>query len=264
PFSYELLALSVILPHQERILSPFFVTRSIGAQLSGLLAGDRMTWAAGVFNDWLDTDLDRQENGTDYAGRLTGLVYESPSRTDYLHLGLGLRRVGSDDGVMRFSGRPESNVADKFVDTGNFAGEHADELLVELLWSHRQFSLLAERVEAHVDAPASGDPRFSGYYGTASWILTGESRPYVRASGYAGGLSPLRRWGALEFALRYSHLDLTDGAIDGGELDKWSYNLSWWASAQWKIGLTYGDADLDRSGLTGNTKMWLARIQWLY
>lgn len=264
PFSYELLALSVILPHQERILSPFFVTRSIGAQLSGLLAGDRMTWAAGVFNDWLDTDLEREENGTDYAGRLTGLVYESPSRTDYLHFGLGLRRVGADDGVLRFSGRPESNVADKYVDTGNFAGDHADELLVELLWSHRQFSLLAERVEAHVDAPASGDPRFSGYYGTASWILTGESRPYVRASGYAGGLSPLRRWGALEFALRYSHLDLTDGAIDGGELDKWSYNLSWWASAQWKIGLTYGDADLDRSGLTGNTKMWLARIQWLY
>ncbi len=189
PFSYELIALSVILPHQERILSPFFVTRSIGAQLSGLLAGDRMTWAAGVFNDWLDTDLEREENGTDYAGRLTGLVYESPSRTDYLHLGLGLRRVGSDDGVMRFSGRPESNVADKFVDTGNFAGDHADELLVELLWSHRQFSLLAERVEAHVDAPASGDPRFTGYYGTASWILTGESRPYVRASGYAGGMS---------------------------------------------------------------------------
>ena len=76
PFSYELIALSVILPHQERILSPFFVTRSIGAQLSGLLAGDRMTWAAGVFDDWLDTDLDREENGTDYAGRLDRLVYD--------------------------------------------------------------------------------------------------------------------------------------------------------------------------------------------
>ena len=264
PFSYELIALSVILPHQERILSPFFVTRSIGAQLSGLLAGDRMTWGAGVFNDWLDTDLDRQDNGTDYVGRLTGLVYESPSKTDYLHFGLGLRRLGSDNGVLRFSDRPESNVADKFVDTGNFAGDHADEMLLEFLWSHRQFSLLAERVEAHVDAPASGDPRFTGYYGTASWILTGESRPYVRAAGYAGGLSPQRRWGALELALRYSHLDLTDGTLDGGELDKWSCNLSWWASAQWKIGLSYGDADLDRGGLTGNTKMLLARIQWLY
>jgi len=264
PFAYELIALSVILPHQERILSPFFVTRSIGAQLSGSLAETRMTWAAGVFNDWLDTDLEREENGTDYAGRLTGLLYESPSKTDYLHLGLGLRRVGSDDGVLRFSGRPESNVADKYVDTGEFAGDHADELLFELLWSRRAFSLLAEHVQARVDAPANGDPRFTGYYATASWMLTGESRPYVRASGYAGGLTPKRRWGALELALRYAHVDLTDGAIAGGELDKWSLNLSWWASAQWKIGLSYGDADLDRDGLVGNTKMLLARIQWLY
>ena len=95
-------------------------------------------------------------------------------------------------------------------------------------------------------------------------MLTGESRPYIRASGYAGGLTPKRRWGALELALRYSHLDLTDGPLDGGKLDKWSYNLSWWASAQWKIGLSYGDADLDRGGLLGNTRMLLARVQWLY
>ena len=141
PFAYELIALSVIQPHQERILLPFLVSRSIGAQLSGLLARDRMTWAVGVFNDWLDTDLSREDNGTDYVGRLTGLAFESPSRTEYLHLGLGLRRVGSDDGILRFAGRPESNVADKFVDTGNFAGDHADEMLFELLWSHRAFSV---------------------------------------------------------------------------------------------------------------------------
>ena len=112
--------------------------------------------------------------------------------------------------------------------------------------------------------PASGDPRFTGYYGTASWILTGESRPYVRQRRLRRRRRPAAPLGRRELALRYSHLDLTDGALDGGELDKWSFNLSWWASAQWKIGLSYGDADLDRGGLTGNTKMMLARIQWLY
>jgi hypothetical protein len=41
-------------------------------------------------------------------------------------------------------------------------------------------------------------------------------------------------------------------------------NLNWWASAQWKIGLSYGDGDLIREGLRGNTTMWLTRIQRIY
>jgi hypothetical protein len=26
----------------------------------------------------------------------------------------------------------------------------------------------------------------------------------------------------------------------------------------------YGEIDLDRNGITGNTKTWLSRIQWIY
>ena len=63
---------------------------------------------------------------------------------------------------------------------------------------------------------------------------------------------------------KYARLDLTNGAIDGGELDKWHFGANWWASAQWKVGLSYGDADLTRGGLQGKTKMWLTRIQWLW
>ena len=55
PFSFEMVGLFPTLPQQERILSPFFVTRNTGVQVMGHLAGDRMTWAAGAFNDWLET-----------------------------------------------------------------------------------------------------------------------------------------------------------------------------------------------------------------
>jgi phosphate-selective porin OprO and OprP len=47
-------------------------------------------------------------------------------------------------------------------------------------------------------------------------------------------------------------------------LSKWHFGVNWWASAQWKVGLSYGLADLDKGGLAGRTDMVLFRFQWLY
>ena len=264
PISYELTGLSIMLPQQERILLPFYPSRSIGFKLSGPLAGDRMTWSVGAFNDFLDAGTGYGNVGNDYVGRLTGLAWESPDKQSYLHLGLGYRDLGSDDGIIRFNGRPESNVADKYVDTGELPADRAGAVSYELLVQYRQFSILAERFDVKVDSPETGDPKFLGWYVAGSWVLTGESRPYVRAGGYAGGIVPSRRWGALELVGKYSRLDLTDELVEGGELDKWHFGLNWWCSTQWKVGLSWGDADLDKEGLVGNTKMLLLRLQWLW
>jgi phosphate-selective porin OprO/OprP len=264
PFVYEVVGLSLALPQQERILAPFFVTRSIGAQISGPLADDRMTWAAGWFNDWLETDASFSDNANDYVARVTRLLRASPDDRDYLHLGIGLRRVGSDPTGLRFSGRPESNVADKYLDTGDFQADYAREISLELVWDRGPFALIVEHIESRAEAPASGNPRFAGSYLILSWILSGDSRVYNRALGYAGAVVPSRRAGAIELVARYSHLDLADGPIDGGALGKLHLGVNWWSSQQWKAGLSYGDADLDRDGSRGNTKMLLARLQWFY
>jgi phosphate-selective porin len=264
PFVHEMVSLSVLNPQQERILSPFFVTRSIGVQVSGQLAGDRMTWAAGWFNDWLETDATFSDNADDFAGRITGLVTASPDGRDYLHLGLGLRRVGPDAGMIRLSGRPESNVADKYLDTGEFAADYAGELSLEAIWDRGPFAIVAEHVEARADAAASGNPHFSGSYVMLSWMLRGESRRYNRATGFTAEIKPTHRYGAIELVARYSRVDLADGAIDGGVLRKTHFGVNWWASQQWKAGISYGDADLDRGGTRGNTRMLLTRFQWFY
>jgi len=264
PFSYELVGLSVLLPQQERILNPFFPTRNVGVSLSGQLVGGRMTWAAGAFNDWLETGADYKQNARDVVGRVTALGWESPDKTKYVHVGVGLKSRGSDSGMMRFSGRPESNITSKYEDTKDFPARRATQLSLEALWAHGPFSVLAEHIGAWVDSPERGNPYFSGYYVSGSWMLTGESRPYARGGGYAGGVRPARRLGAVELVAKYSRVDLRGGGIDGGVLNKWHYGVNWWASAQWKLGLSYGDADLERNGLRGNTKMWLSRVQWLW
>jgi phosphate-selective porin OprO/OprP len=84
------------------------------------------------------------------------------------------------------------------------------------------------------------------------------------AEGWAAGIPPKRRLGAVELVAKYSRVDLTDGAIDGGLLSKWHFGVNWWASAQWKFGLSYGIADLDKGGTRGRTDMLLFRFQWVF
>jgi phosphate-selective porin len=264
PICYELSGLSILLPHQERILLPFYPTRSIGVKLSGYLWGDRMTWAGGAYNDYFDSNVGKGEDGNDYVGRMTALAYESQDKRDYLHLALGYRHAGNDDGKMRFAGRPESNVIDKIVDTGSFPADHANEVSYEALYNHGPMSVLAERFDARVDSRETGFPRFHGYYTEVAWVVTGETRPYFRAQAYALGPTPDRRWGALELVGKYSHLDVTDGTLDGGLLDKWYFGANWWLSTQWKLGMGYGNGNLDKDGLRGNFKTMLFRVQWLY
>ena len=264
PFSQEIAGLSLLKQQQERILSPFFVTRSIGVMASGELAGDRMTWAVGWFNDWLESGKSFADNADDFVARLTGLVSVSADNRDFLHIGLGVRRAGPDSGLFRLSGRPESNVADHFVDTGTFSGDFITEIGLDIAWDRGPFLVVAEHIEARTKSAETGNPRFSGKYLMASWVVTGESRPYVRAAGTTGGITPASEHGALELVVRYSHVDLTDGLINGGVLRKWHYGVNWWVSPQWKFGVSWGDSDLDRASLTGTTRMLLFRLQWYY
>lgn len=223
-----------------------------------------MTWAVGAFNDWLESGENLDRNASNISARVTGLAQVSDDNRNYFHLGLGLRRAGSDDGMMRFSGRPESHVADKYADTGDFPADHADQLSLEAVWQRGPFAIHAEHIDAWVDSRESGNPNFTGDYVTTSWVVTGEGRPYIRSLGYAGGIKPTRRFGAVELVARYSHLDLSNGSIDGGVLSRWGAGINWWASAQWKLGVSYGDAGLDRNDTRGNTRMLLVRLLWMY
>jgi hypothetical protein len=136
-------------------------------------------------------------------------------------LALGFRRGGSDDGVMRFAGRPESNVADKFTDTGNFPADHADELAFELL-------LPMDPTRCSPSASTRGWTRrdrrseILRLLLTGSWMVTGRAAHTIALRASPAAIAPMRSIGAWEIVARYSHIDLTDGTLDGGELDKWS------------------------------------------
>jgi phosphate-selective porin OprO/OprP len=264
-FDYEMVGDAANLPQLERVQSPFFVSRDVGLKLTRVIgAAQRMTAAAGVFNDWFVDGDSLEESGTDVTARFTGLLHDEDGGASFLHLGLSSRYVGAENGSLRYKGRPESNVADNYVDTGDLSADHAWHLGLEALWNEGPCSLLAEYDHAWVEAPSSGDPEFSGGYVTASWVLTGETRPYDRTVGYARRVMPEGPWGAPELVARLSREDLDDGAVQGGAFDKSYLGVNWWATRRWKLGLGWGHTVLDRFDATGTTDSLQLRVQWVY
>ena len=165
---------------------------------------------------------------------------------------------------MRRSGRPGSNVTDFFVDTGNIAAESAFQYGLEALWNSGPYPLLAKYNHATVDSPALGDPKFSGYYVTGSWVITGETSPYDRNAGYARRVIPKGRWGAPELVARYAQVDLDEPLVAGGSFTNAYLGVNWWAAKRWKLNLGWTRTWLDNEGVNGVTDTVLARFQWVY
>jgi phosphate-selective porin OprO/OprP len=143
-------------------------------------------------------------------------------------------------------------------------GDHAWHTGVEALWNHGGYSVLAEYVRADLSTRDGCDPTLDGWYVTGSWVVTGEHRPYDRKAGYARRVLPQGRWGAVELIGRYGRVDLDDKTVSGGTMDGWWAGVNWWANNRWKASVGYGHIDLDRFGVTGNTKTLLTRLQWIY
>jgi phosphate-selective porin OprO/OprP len=264
PFVYEMVGDAANLPHNERLLSPFFRSRNDGATIGNAVFDQRATWVVGWYNDWFTQGTSWSDSGNDFAGRVTVLPVWSGDGAHYLHLAASARYYGAVDDQLRYKGKPASNVADDYVDTGKVPGDHAWHTGVEALWNHGGYSVLAEYVRADLSTRDESDPTLDGWYVTGSWVLTGEHRPYDRKAGYARRILPQGRWGAVELIARLGRVDLDDGVVRGGTMDGWWAGVNWWANNRWKASIGYGNIDLDRFGVTGNTKTLLTRLQWIY
>jgi phosphate-selective porin OprO/OprP len=74
-------------------------------------------------------------------------------------------------------------------------------------------------------------------------------------------------WGAWETVLRYSHLDLNDGAIQGGEQSNITAGLNWYLNptAMFRFNYIYAHVEDSNAGSEylsdGNTSIYQMRFQ---
>jgi phosphate-selective porin OprO/OprP len=66
--------------------------------------------------------------------------------------------------------------------------------------------------------------------------------------------------GAWEVAARWSSLDLTDGTVDGGEMDILSLAVNWWLTPTAMVNWNYRYIVNDKDGLEGRTSGAVLRL----
>jgi phosphate-selective porin OprO/OprP len=175
-----------------------------------------------------------------------------------LHLGAAVRRHDPRDSTngLRFASRPETNITDvQLGDSGVLA--NTDRIFsygLEAAGAWGPWSLQSEYIAANVQRDGSPDADLDGWYVLGSWFITGETRPYKVAEGVFDRVTPAGivgqgGIGAWELAARLSNLDLTDGALIGGEERNVTLGVNWHLTPNVKLQANYVKVlEVDRPG----------------
>ncbi|AAZ25337.1 hypothetical protein CPS_0266 [Colwellia psychrerythraea 34H] len=252
PISMERLMSMTFLPMQERALvsDALLPSRNFGAVLSGITLNQKLTWAGGVFNNWIEDEGSLSENSTELVGRTTWLPYLSEDENELIHLAFGLRYSNAKEGL-RYASEPEFNKSTTFVDTGNIDADNSVTYNLEASWRKGPVWLIGEYTKSKVAADYLQNPELSGYHVSAVFSVTGEMREYNKRS---GTFSPLRvarsveqgGWGALEVSTRWSVFDGSDGGLAAGDTSILSVGFAWWLTPKFNVNFNYRWIDLDR------------------
>ncbi|MEP1472512.1 MAG: porin [Halieaceae bacterium] len=269
PISMERMMGMTDMPQQERsaVADALLPSRNIGLVMAGSLFNDRLALAAGGFNNWLDKDQPNSfsDNSTQYVGRATWVPYQSDNESTLLHLGAGIRYSDTEE-KFAIATEPEFNQSPDFISTDTLLADGADTYQAEASLRSGPFWLHSEYIESQIDNPLLLDPTARGYHVTASWLMTGEVRPYNKRVGIFGKI-PISRtvhqngWGAWEISARYSNFDANDGRLFGGELDIWSAGINWWLSPYFNVNMNYRYITLeDGDGIEGTSQGFSTRL----
>lgn len=131
--------------------------------------------------------------------------------------------------------------------------------------------IMGEYTRSKVDRlSGQEDLTFDAWYAQAGWILTGESRSYSPRHG-VGGMKPASDLaeggpGALELAVRYDTLDLNDGVIRGGKIDRYSVSLNWYPVNHVQLRASYQASSASASTLLPKDKPQavVLRAVWMF
>ena len=236
--------------------SAFSTSEIIG--IGAFSGGNNWTFSAGAFNDDAGTG-----SSDDEAWYLAGRGTFAPVNTDEatVHLGLsaGLRKPDQANDRFDFDARAENALQTLDSVSANFVDADSAALYgFEAAYVYGPWSVQGEYFMTEVDRETGlSDLSFDGAYVQASWILTGERRPYESGKATFGRVVPDRpfdpqagHWGAWEIAARYSELDVSDGTVLGGEMENYTFGVNWYLQKHMRLMMNYIAVDTDANAVT--------------
>lgn len=210
-----------------------------------------------------DRVAERANENYGIAARVRGTPFHRDTRL--LHLGLAVAQEKprhEEDQTVRFRPRPESSIAGvNLVDTGEISDvDRLERTGVEAAWRHGRFLAQGEYIGVDVDRSSGlDDYSVDGYYAQMSWMLTGQRKRY--RNGVFENPRMRRGESAWEFAVRYSEVDLNDGALQGGTQRNKGFGLNYYPNANVRIMGNYLRMRSRFEGETDDPSVWLVRGQ---
>jgi phosphate-selective porin OprO/OprP len=286
PFLLQETTSSKYITFMERGLnSVFFPGRNVGIMAENSHLSKKLTWQLGFFRNNNDSDGDDKgfdfddwsEASYDLSARLVGAPLYSEDGAKVVHLGGGYIhqfRFDQQGALLRYRQRPETHLAQRWVDTTRFNANDSDVVNLELAGVWGPFSAQAEFTNSWVTGgPGQRNSQFWGTYAFVSWFITGEHRNYDLGKGRFGRVKPKANfnpakgdWGAWEVAARYSYLDLNDQDIRGGTLWDVTAGVNWYLYPNLRLMWNYVHGDVrdridDGDPIDGAGDIFQMRVQ---
>lgn len=238
-----------------------------GVKWMGSSPSGQFVYSLGWFGDNYSEKESFNRSDEQVVGRLIWLPFLLSKPEDVLHLGVSFRHASADDGELRLRSKPESFEAQSYaIDTGTFKAQGSDIVGLETYFRPGSWSFGMEYFLDYVSSRDHDDPFFHGGEIFASYILTGEKKPYNTSSATFERVSPGQSVfeggrGAWEVVLRYSYSDLDSKDIRGGKFWRITPMVNWHMSDNVRLEFVYGYGMLDRFDLKGATHFFQTRLQ---
>jgi phosphate-selective porin OprO/OprP len=250
PFSLESYSSSKNITFMERALTDSFgISRKVGAELllSTKFANNRINMFASYFTNSIDERRDDEIDKPGYSARLT--YAHKFSKRHILSIGAGYLYQDMKYQDVKLSQDSESYfMRDDYVSTKVKQVDDQKTLNLEALYIYNKYSLQAEYARTTLDAinyKKKKNPSglvspytFDAYYIQGSYFLIGQGRKYKLSDSTLGKIKPSRE-GALEFALRYSYINLNDRDEEGGKQVDYNFGVNWYYNSELKFMLNY-------------------------
>jgi len=230
----------------EQLTSANFMTFLERAVAVGVTEGRRMGVAYqgwGKKHTWMSSAYGDEANGLVKGNGFGGRFIYIPrsDETSVVHLGSSVSWNKDADDTIRLRVRPETHQdKQRILNTGNI--EDVDNFVrigVEGAYVYKRFSAQAELTHLNVERRDAQNLTFTGYYAFISYFLTNDRRSYKAKDGKFGRISPRSDKGALELAVRFSHLDLSDKDIMGGEGDFLTLGVNYYVTSHLRLTANY-------------------------
>lgn len=257
PFRFSSLTSGKYLTFLERASNNYFVPkRNTGIVLFNDFLNNKLSAQIGAFHN-AGNDGNNVLEGDGYAlsGRVTGLPFKNPDKTQLLHVGAGFSFRKPDSKKYDISMPTSAHLAEKYIKTGAISNVKEINLLnFEVVSIQGPFSLQTEYLIANVNTELE-HLKFSNYYAELSWFLTGEHKNYKDSYNGFGRTKPKKNFGGIEkgpgaweLAARYSKTDLSNGTINGGVQSEFLFGVNWYLNPVTRVMVNYALTDIENQG----------------